>query len=497
MTAIRFSTIWGWKSPDADAVRSTEGAMHSTSYTFIRKLKRLSDGEEAEADLLELGVREDVAAVEEEGGLEHAVMDLLEVEILELVPLGKDGDGMGSVAGFHGTLDDEEVRVGSGAEDLGTNLFLPDLGIIDDDLGSFGEKVAADGDGGCLTGVVGVLLEGETKDADMLAVDGVEEVADDAAAESCLLPVVDLDHALPVGGDLGEAEVLAEVGEVQDVLLEAGTAVADGGLEELRSDAGVLADGAGDLVDVGTGGLAECGDGIDRGDALGEEGVGHELGKLGGPEVGGEDLLAGDPAGVNGDDFLDGSQPLGGLLSADEDAVGIVQILDGRSLGEELWIGEDLEGAVLGVGPEDGEHCLGGLHGNGALLDDDLGADGLLGDHAGCSLDVLQIGGASGTDSVGLGRGPDADEDDVGFADGLADVGGEEEVLPPGGFDNLLQAGLVNGKGVGIPSGDALLIGIADGDPDIGALGGDHGHGGTADITGAETADGGGHKLEG
>ena len=442
-------------------------------------------------------MREDVATVEEECGLEHAVVDLLEVEILELVPLGENGNGMGSITGFHGGLDDDEIGVGSGAEDLGADLLFPDLRIVDNDLGPFGEKVAADGDGGCLAGVVGVLLEGKSQNADVLAVDGVEEVADDAAAKACLLPVVDLHHALPVGGDLGKAEMLAEIGEVQDVFLEAGSTVADGGLEELRSDARVLADGAGDLVDIRPGGLAECGDGIDRGDALGEEGVGHELGELGGPEVGGEDLLAGDPAGVNGDDFLDGRQPLGGLLSADEDAVGIVQILDSRSFGEELWIGKDLEGAVLGVGPEDGEHGLGGLHRNGALLDDDLGANGLLGDHAGSSLDVLEIGGASGTDSIGLGRGADADEDDVGFADGLANVGGEEEVLPAGRFYDLLEAGLVNGKGVGVPGGDALLVGITDGDPYVGALGGDHGHGGTADITGAETADGGGHKLEG
>lgn len=148
-------------------------------------------------------MREDVASIEEEGGFEHAVVDLLEVEILELVPLGEDGDGMGSIAGFHGGVDDNEIRVGSGAEDLGTDLFLPDLGIVDDDLCPFGKKVAADGDRGCLAGVVGVLLEGETKNSDVLAVDGVEEVADDATAETCLLPVVDLHHALPVGGDLG------------------------------------------------------------------------------------------------------------------------------------------------------------------------------------------------------------------------------------------------------------------------------------------------------
>ena len=420
-------------------------------------------------------------------------MDLLEVEGLELVPLGEDGHGVRPVAGLEGALDDDEVRIGAGPKNIATDLLFADLGVVNVNLGPLGKEVTADGDRRGLAGVIGVLLEGESKDADVLAVNGIEEVTDDAAAEAGLLPVVDLDDALPVGGHLGKTEVLAEVGEVENVLLEAGAAVADGCLEELGTDAGVLANGAGYLVDIGSGRLAECGDGVDGGDALGKEGIGHELGKLGGPEIGGEDLLTGDPAGVDGGDFLDGVQSLGGLLAADEDAVGILEILDGGTLGQELGIREDLEGAVLGVGSEDGKHGLRGLHGNGALLDDDLWAHGLLGDHAGGGLDVLEIRGATGAYTVGLGRGADADEDDVGLTDGLADVCGEEEVPATGGLNNLLEPRLVDRKSITIPCGDALLVGIGDGDADIGALCRDHGHGGSADITGAETADGGRH----
>ena len=53
------------------------------------------------------------------------------------------------------------------------------------------------------------------------------------------------------------------------------------------------------LLDVGAGGLAERGDGVDGADALREHGVGGELGELRGPEVGEQDALAGHPVRVD------------------------------------------------------------------------------------------------------------------------------------------------------------------------------------------------------
>ena len=49
------------------------------------------------------------------------------------------------------------------------------------------------------------------------------------------------------------------------------------------------------LGDVGARGLAERGDGVDGGDALRQEGVGGELGQLGGPQVGGDDAVRRNP----------------------------------------------------------------------------------------------------------------------------------------------------------------------------------------------------------
>ena len=52
----------------------------------------------------------------------------------------------------------------------------------------------------------------------------------------------DAAHRVPVVGDLLQAQRLANVDKVQDVLLEAGAAEADAGIQELGSDARVRPD---------------------------------------------------------------------------------------------------------------------------------------------------------------------------------------------------------------------------------------------------------------
>ena len=117
--------------------------------------------------------------------------------------------------------------------------------------------------------------------------------------------IVHRDNGLPVVGDLLQVERLADVDEVEDVLLEARPAKAHGGLKELGSDSGILSwkeknakvktrftsgahkftNGPGDLADVRAGDFADGRDGVDAGDPLREESVGHQLGELRGPRV--------------------------------------------------------------------------------------------------------------------------------------------------------------------------------------------------------------------
>src|SRR5579871_5352155 len=73
----------------------------------------------------------------------------------------------------------------------------------------------------------------------------------------------------------------------------------DAGPEKVGPDALVPPDGLGDLVNVGARGLADGTEGVDAGDALGQHGVGGQLGQLRGPQVGRDDAVAGDPVGVD------------------------------------------------------------------------------------------------------------------------------------------------------------------------------------------------------
>jgi hypothetical protein len=302
---------------------------------------------------------------------------------------------------------------------------------------------------------------------------------------------------LPVGGHFGQAEVFAEVDEVQDVFLEAGAAKAHRGLQKLGADAGVFADRVGDFVYVGAGGLAERRDRVDRRDPLGEEGVGHELRELRRPEVGRDDLLAGHPAGVNIHERRHGLLAAGRALAPHQDPIGVFEIRDGRALCQKLRIREHLELAVRRVAAQDLQERGGRADGDRALLDDDLWAFGQLGDHPGGTLDVAEVGGPAGAHAVGFRGRAHADEDDVAGADGRLDVGMEMQVAAPGRADHLVEPGLVDGQGVGVPGRDPGGVGIDDRDLDVGALGRDHRHRGAAHVAGAEAGDfhGGGFRF--
>ena len=135
-------------------------------------------------------------------------------------------------------------------------------------------------------------------------------------------------------------------------------------------------------------------------------------------------------------------------LAADEDAVGLVEVRHGGALGEELGVGEDVE-THGGVGAVAAEHLLdrlGGAHGDGGLLDDDLVCLGHRRDGASGGFPVGEIRSLTRAETGLLGGSVDGDEDHLGGGDGAGDVGGEEEVLAAARLDDLVEAGLVDGR---------------------------------------------------
>mmetsp|Transcript_5034 Transcript_5034/g.14298 ORF Transcript_5034/g.14298 Transcript_5034/m.14298 type:complete len:451 (+) Transcript_5034:158-1510(+) len=406
----------------------------------------VANGMDLEANLSEGLVVEDVPSIEDEGRLGHRRIDFLVVVRLELVPLGQDGHGVRTGAGVVGVGagGDLLLKAGgvglvyaAGVVHLDPHVVPLHLGVEDVDLGPLLEEVADDEHRRGLPHVAGVLLEGVAEDGHLLARGGVEHLAHHLLREALLLVVVHEDDLVPVGGALVEAVGFAEVDEVEDVLLEARAAEPDGGLEEAPADPVVLADGAADLGHVGPGGLAQGRDGVDGRNALGEEGVGHELGQLGRPKVGGEDVVPLDPVGVDAGELLGCGDARGILLPADEDAVGLHEVVDGGALGEELRVGQHLELEALLVDLEDAADGLGGTDGDGRLLDNDLVGGRDLGNLTSAQLAVLDVGGPSGADSLRLGRGVDGNEDDVGPVDLGVNVGGEEQVATAALLDDL------------------------------------------------------------
>ena len=132
-------------------------------------LSRFSDGKNTEAYFLESLVGKNITPIEEKCRLKHSIVDLLEIKLLELIPLGENGNGMRTLAGFHDIRVHDEVFILHGARHLGTNLSLGNLRIIHMDPGAFGQEIPADRDRCGLAGVIGIFLECKPEYRNMLS----------------------------------------------------------------------------------------------------------------------------------------------------------------------------------------------------------------------------------------------------------------------------------------------------------------------------------------
>ena len=277
---------------------------------------------------------------------------------------------------------------------------------------------------------------------------------------------------------------LADVDQVQDVLLETRPPKAHGRGQELGPDARVRAHTLADLLDVGARRLAQSRDGVHRRDALRQHRVGRQLRQLCRPEIGAQHALGRDPALVDRGQPLDGGAAVLVVAPADQDPVRLGQVLHRRALREELRVGQDVE-AHARVAVVAREHLLdglGGAHGHGRLLDDDLGGLRNGRDHARGALPVRQVGRPAGAHAARLRGRVDRHEHDVCLAHVLVRVGREEQVSAAAGLHYLLEPRLVDRERVRVPGVDAGLVDVDDDDSDVGALEGDHGHRGALGV---------------
>lgn len=134
-------------------------------------------------------------------------------------------------------------------------------------------------------------------------------------------------------------------------------------------------------------------------------------------------------------------------MDADDDAIGLHEVFDGEAFAKEFWIADDVEldfrFAIAGDGFGD---FLAGLYRDGAFINDYFVTFHRAGDVAGDALDEGEVDGA-----VGLGRGGDGDEDNVGIADAIIGGGGEgEAAFGDVGLDHFFETRLVDGNAAGL-----------------------------------------------
>jgi hypothetical protein len=101
---------------------------------------------------------------------------------------------------------------------------------------------------------------------------------------------------------------------------------------------------------------------------------------------------------------------------------------------------------------------------------------------------VFQIRRFAFPHPIEFGGGVDRDEDNVRVTNVGIHIGGEKEVAVAVGFNHFLQPGFEDRKVIRVPCRNAGLVDIHDIDRNVRALVGNHGHGGTADVTGANAA---------
>ena len=290
----------------------------------------------------------------------------------------------------------------------------------------------AHGDGhveaGGVADVVAVGLEGGAQHGDAAAAEvAVEGLAGEVDGGGAAAQVDLVDLAQERDGVLG-AELAGAGHEGADVLGQAAAAEAEAGGEEPVADAGVVADGLGEVGDVGAGGLADLGHGVDEGDLGREEGVRGDLDQLGGGEVGDQE---GDALGDDGGVDL-AHEVLGALgAHADDEAVGVQGVGDGVALAQELRVPGDLDALGVGQGEVVGD-LDGGADGDGGLADDQ-GAGAQVGGQGGDRAEDL---GHVGLLRAGGLRGSHADEVDV----------GERPDLGPGGGEPSRPASMLRGR---------------------------------------------------
>src|SRR5690606_21043784 len=87
----------------------------------------------------------------------------------------------------------------------------------------------------------------------------IEQSLYHTTAETVLLVVIHHDNLLPVSRNFRQTKMFAEVNQVQYILLKAGAAITNPGLEKLGPDTTIPANGKSHLIHIGLSRFTQCG----------------------------------------------------------------------------------------------------------------------------------------------------------------------------------------------------------------------------------------------
>ena len=103
------------------------------------------------------------------------------------------------------------------------------------------------------------------------------EIRHNPLDESISLVLIDGKHLHPILSHFLKVQCARKVHKRKDIFLEARTTKSYTSFQKFRSETRIESDSSGDLVDVGTGLLADGADGVDAADSLSKHGVCDEL----------------------------------------------------------------------------------------------------------------------------------------------------------------------------------------------------------------------------
>ena len=189
-----------------------------------------ANGVHLEADIFEHSVIENATPIEEEGWLHHRVIELVIWIRLELIPLGEHNKRMSSINCFLRTVGENEsalVNLYVMVLELGQSIFFLHLWIVDGHDGAILQEHVAYGDRRSLSYISCILLEGESQNGDLLLGDCIEKGGYGFPSKGLLLVFIHVDNLLPILSYLVQTLGLADVDEVEDVLLEARSTKSD------------------------------------------------------------------------------------------------------------------------------------------------------------------------------------------------------------------------------------------------------------------------------